>query len=207
MSLKLPRPAWNKDTLHKYGVWSLGEAVFMDRQLNKVFNEFGAVRFLEIGVAEGATMAGILERCDEIGSPVSYEGVDGLGGKPSFLPDNCKFFEGDSAEQFLYVGDGFNMLLVDACHCVNHTMLDFLNYSPKVVVGGYVIFHDVRDTHWQGNHYQGHGPDVPEFRIYCRGALKKLGLLQGYRADWEFVEEIADGDIQGMYVIRKLKDL
>jgi hypothetical protein len=208
MSLKLPRPAWNKNGTHKYGVWTHGEAAFMDRFLARVGREFGDVRFLEIGVAEGATMAGILERCDELGLSCHYEGVDGECGKPGFLPPNCVFHQGDSAQVFPQIPPGFNILFVDGSHNNNYVCLDFLNYSTKVVVGGYVIFHDsIGTAKWEGLHYQGTGPDIPEFRIAVRMALKKLGLLQGYRKDWQFVEEIKDTEIMGMYVVKKMLPL
>lgn len=208
MIRRIPRPAWNTNSPHKYGVWTAGEAALMDRLLAQVGKEFGCVKFLEIGVAEGATMAGIVERCDECGIPILYEGVDGHQGKPSILPDGCSFIEGDSTQVFPKAKDGVNLLFIDASHAQNYVMLDFLNYSPKVVVGGYVLFHDTRDTtKWQGMHYQGTGPDMFENRISVRLALRKLGLLDGRRTDFQFVEEIKDTDIMGMMLYKKLNML
>lgn len=181
----------------------------MDRFLEQLKNEFGYVRFLEIGVAEGATMAGALERCDVLQVPVTYEGVDGPQGKPSFLPENCTFIEGDSAYAYPRVGEGFNICFIDGSHALNYVMLDFLNYSPKVVVGGYCLFHDTREgPTWQHLHFQGTGPkDMPDNNIAVREGMKKLGLLQGYRSDWQFVEEIKDQEIMGMILMKKLKEL
>lgn len=181
----------------------------MDRFLEQLKREFGYVRFLEIGVAEGATMAGILERCDVLQVPVSYVGVDGPQGKPSFLPENCTFVEGDSAYAYPRVGDGFNILFIDGSHALSYVMLDFLNYSPLVVVDGYCLFHDTHEgPTWTGMHFQGTGPkDMVDNNIAVRPALKKLGLLQGYRSDWQFVEEIKDQEIMGMMLYRKLRNL
>lgn len=203
--MKLPRPAWNVNSPHKYGVWTSGEAVFMDRLLAQVAREFGEVRFCEIGVAEGATMAGIFERCDEIGTKCTYVGVDGVQGKPAMLPDGATFVEGDSAQVFMKVNGPFNILFIDGSHNNNYVILDFCNYSPKVDVNGYVLFHDTREgDKWQGVHYQGTGPDIPEFRIAVRMGLKKLGLLDGFRSDWKFIEEVKDADIQGMMLFKRL---
>ncbi len=209
MSIKLPRPAWNKNSPHHYGVWTHGEAAFMDRFLAQVGKEFGYVRFLEIGVAEGATMAGVLERCDELRIAATYEGVDGPQGRPSSLPANAKFIEGDSAYAYPQVGTGFNICFIDGSHALNYVMLDFLNYSPKVVVGGYCLFHDTREgPEWQKKHYQGTGPtDLDDNNIAVREALKKLGLLDNRRRDWKFIEEIKDTNIMGMILIKKLEEL
>ncbi len=207
--MKLPRPAWNVNSGHSYGVWTHGESQFMDRFLEQLKREFGFVRFLEIGVAEGATMAGVLERCDALGVPASYEGVDGPQGKPSFLPENAKFIEGDSAYAYPRVGDGFNICFIDGSHALNYVMLDFLNYSSKVIVGGYCLFHDTNGSaSWTGQHYQGTGPkDMPDNNIAVRPALKKLGLMDGRRTDWKFIEEIADTEIMGMMLFKKLREL
>lgn len=209
MSIKIKRPAWNVNSGHTYGIFSPGEAVYFDRMLEQVGRQFGHIRFLEIGVAEGATMAGILERCDHLGIPCTYEGVDGSQGKPNPIPDNCKFIEGDSTQVHRQVGEGFNVCFIDGSHALNFVMLDFLNYSPKVIPGGLCIFHDTRDTQeWQTKHYQGTGDQSNvDNNIAVRLALKKLGLLQGYRRDWEFVEEITDVQIQGMMSFRKTRDL
>lgn len=181
----------------------------MDRFLEQLKREFGFVRMLEIGVGQGATMAGVLERCDELGVPASYEGVDGECGTPVVLPTDCVFTKGDSAFVFPQVGDAFNFLFVDGSHASNYVCLDFLNYSPKVVVNGYCLFHDTREgPQWQGLHYQGSGEQGRfENNIAVRAALQKLGLLQGYRSDWKFIEEIASSDIMGMQLYKKLKQL
>lgn len=200
---KLPRPSWNSNAPHKYGVITFGEAAMLDSLCNKIKSEFGYLSLLEIGMAGGATMAGIMERCSEIGCPCNYHGVDGEGGKPEFKPENATYYIGDSAEVFTNVSGQFNLLFIDGCHCVNHCMLDFLNYSPMVVVGGYCLFHDTNDTIWQGDHYQGHGPKHPEFHIGVRAALRKLGLLAGLRKDWRLVAEVKDTEIMGMMLFRK----
>lgn len=207
--IKIPRPAWNINSGHAYGIFSPAEALYFDRMLEQVGEQFGVVSFLEIGVAEGATMAGIYERCDVLGVPCCYTGVDGECGRPKSLPDSARFICGDSTQVHQQVGDGFNVLFVDASHALNFVCLDFLNYGPKLIVGGLCIFHDTRDTpEWQGVHFQGTGdPNLFENKIAVRLALKKLGLLQGYRRDWEFVEEIADVQIQGMMIYKKLSEL
>ena len=107
----------------------------------------------------------------------------------------------------------YNFLFVDGCHCVNHAMSDFLNYSPFVEVGGYTLFHDTalptgkeKQEPWpQTDHgYFGKPPSV----LGVREGLKKLGLLQGYRSDWKLIEEIpSDSGLMGMCLFQKLTEL
>ena len=91
-------------------------------------------------------------------------------------------------------------------------MADFLNFSPFVVVGGYVLFHDTalpdgsyEQGPWPQNHsYAGKPPSV----LGVREGLKKLGLLQGYREDWKLIEEIpSDTGLMGAILFQKLKEL
>jgi hypothetical protein len=104
--------------------------------------------------------------------------------------------------------DECNFLFVDGCHCVNHAMCDFLNYSPLVVAGGYCLFHDtalpkdgVSQGEWPQNHsYAG----TPDSTLGVRSALTKLGLLQGYRSDWKFIRELpSDSGLMGMMLFQK----
>jgi len=199
------------------------EADLIDKLISKLKDQFGSVSFLEIGVFGGGTVTGVVKRCQEIDCPVFAAGVDFEQWKPSPVPlDNYAFFPTDSMDawrdiKFLIekVGDmggksnrAFNFLFVDGCHCVNHSMCDFLNYSPFVEVGGYCLFHDTakpsfgeHQEAWPQDHsYAGKPPSV----LGVREGLAKLGLLQGYRADWKLIEEItSDTGLMGMCLFRK----
>ena len=108
----------------------------------------------------------------------------------------------------------YNFLFVDGCHCVNHSMCDFLNYSPFVVVGGYALFHDTalptalgkqQQEAWPQDHsYAGKPPST----LGVREGLKKLGLLQNYRQDWKLIEEVpSDTGLMGAMLFQKIKEL
>jgi hypothetical protein len=88
-------------------------------------------------------------------------------------------------------------------------MLDFLNYSPKVIANGFALFHDTNPSpKWVGvhlGHYQGHGPKTPAFHIAVRQAIGKLGLLDNSRTDWSFIGEQGEGDGLGMMGFLKLR--
>lgn len=190
----------------------------IDRTIDTIKNEFGHVRFLEIGVCGGGTVAGVARRCKQIDVPLFASGVDCLEHyKPDpnlfpELPADYKFYQGDSMDQWRNIPDKFNLLLVDGCHCVIHAMCDFLNYSPLLTVGGYAMFHDTAvaiDQFEQMDFPQDHsfaGKDPGKLGV--REALKKMGLLQGYRADWKLIEEVpSDTGMMGMMLFQKVKDL
>jgi hypothetical protein len=103
---------------------------------------------------------------------------------------------------------------VDGCHCVNHAICDFSNYSPFVVQNGYCLFHDtalptslgkVDQEAWPQDHsYAG----KPSSVLGVREGLKKLGLLQGYRTDWKLVEEVpSDTGLMGLMLFKKEMEL
>jgi hypothetical protein len=200
---------------NRYGSMNEAEYDLIDRTLDKIKAEFGSVRFLEIGVCGGGTVAGVARRCKQIGAPLYAAGVDCLEHyKPDAaqVPADYKFYVGDSMDQWRKITDRFNLLLIDGCHCVIHSAADFLNYSPLVVVGGYVLFHDTAvplNQYEQMAFPQDHslaGKDPGKLGV--RDGLKKLGLLQGYRTDWELVEEVPnDSGVMGAMLFRKVKDL
>jgi hypothetical protein len=108
----------------------------------------------------------------------------------------------------------YNFLFVDGCHCVNHAICDFSNYSPFVVQNGYCLFHDtalptslgkVEQEAWPQDHsYAGKPPSI----LGVREGLKKLGLIQNYRTDWKLIEEIpSDTGLMGACLFQKVMEL
>lgn len=192
---------------HGYGVLSFEDVAFLEKHLATIAKEFSMrVSLLEIGTASGYTGKGISRFCGSIGAKLKYQCIDGVCGRPhpGNLPDGGIFHCGDSRELFESINGSFNLIFIDACHCNNCCILDFLNYSPKCVVGGYVLFHDTNPSpKWQGAHWQGHGPKTPAFCLGVRMALDKLGLLHGKRTDWSFVDEQKAGEGFGMMLFRK----
>lgn len=181
----------------RYGYMRDVEEDLIDRILDKLKAELGEIRALEIGVFGANTVRGIYRRAKEIDCPVECSGVDFEKYRPNPTPDlNYKFYAGDSMDMWREIKGKFNFLFIDGCHCVNHSMSDFLNYSPMVEGGGYVLFHDTalptslgkeKQEEWPQDHsYAG----KPSSVLGVREGLQKLGLLQGYRSDWKLIEEV-----------------
>lgn len=196
----------------KYGFLRDVEYEFFDELVLRIKNELGEVRFLEIGVWGANTATGVVNRCREIGCPVKCAGVD-ISPLNSPLPhEGYVYYQGDSIEMWRQVTGTYTLLLVDGCHCSSHCAIDFLHYSPFVVVGGYCLLHDTalpdgsdkQDEHPQDHSYYGKPPSV----LGVRDALKKLGLLQGHRKDWVFVQEVPSSDgTCGLMLFKKVAAL
>lgn len=211
--MKINRPDWRVSpqfAKHKYGYITIAEAQLLDDLLLEIKNTFGQIRFLEIGVFAAGTLYGVYDRADELQCPVHCEGVDFPHWRPALAPPEYVFHAEDCMDAWRNVKGEFNLLMVDSCHCVNHSMLDFLNYSPFVVVGGFCVFHDTATDHtgkqgeWPQDHsYAGKTPSV----LGVREGLKKMGLLQGHRTDWVKVREIAETELMGMMLFKKVKPL
>lgn len=197
-----------------YGFIRPQEAALIEDTLTKLKSAFGEVRFLEIGVFGGGTVTGIVKKCQELGVSVYAAGVDFPEWKPNPIPlPSYEFHAVDSMDAWRGITGKFNFLFVDGCHCVNHAMCDFLNYSPLVEVGGYALFHDTalptgqdKQGEWpQSDHsYAGKPPSV----LGVREGLEKMGLLQGYRSDWKFIAEVpSETGLMGMCLFQKVKAL
>jgi len=194
----------------RYGFIMVPEAELVDWILNDLKERFGSIRFLEIGVFGGGTVTGICRQAEKIGCPILAAGVDFEQWKPNPVPiPTYLFFGGDSMDMWRKIDLQFNFLFVDGCHCVNHAMCDFLNYSPFVVEGGYALFHDTDKQ--SGHDNQGGWPQdhsyagKPDSVIGVRDALKKIGLLDGLRRDWQFIKEVPNRDdgTAGMMLFKK----
>lgn len=199
----------------RYGYMRKEEADLIDRLTLKLKSEFGRIDMIEIGVFGAGTTRGMYRRGKEIDCPVQLTGVDFEQYRPNPTPDpNYDFRAEDSMDAWRKITGRYNFLFVDGCHCVNHSMCDFLNYSPFVVVGGYALFHDTalptslgktEQEAWPQDHsYAG----KPSSSLGVRDGLKKLGLLQGYRADWKLIEEVpSDTGLMGMCMFQKVMEL
>ena len=197
----------------RYGFMREVEADLVDRLLDRIKEKFGHITALEVGVFAAGTTRGIYRRAKEIGCPVHCEGVDFEQYRPNPTPaDDYVFHSGDSMDQWREIKRKFGLVFVDGCHCCNHAMMDFLNYSPFVVLDGFCLFHDtalptnqMQQEPWPQDHsYAG----KPSSVLGVREGLKKLGLLQNYRQDWKFIEEVqSSSGLMGMCLFQKLKEL
>lgn len=199
------------DPKQRYGDIGEAEADLFDRLLGTIHDQFdGNVSFLEIGILSGNTTRGVVRRCKELGSNLRAVGVDIPQWNPNPKPEcDYTFYGGDSMDQFRNIKDNFNFLFIDGCHCVVHSSQDFLNYSPLVVVGGFCLFHDTAlplNQYEQMDFPQDHsfaGKDPGKLGV--REGLKKLGLLQNYRADWKFIEEVPnDSGMMGLMLYQRV---
>lgn len=197
----------------RYGFMREVEADLMDKLLAQIKVQFGEIRMCEVGVFGAGTTRGVYRWGKENDCPVFATGIDFEQYRPNPTPDpNYDFHASDSMDAWRDINVKYNFLFVDGCHCVNHAMCDFLNYSPFVEVNGYCLFHDTalpsfdtKQEAWPQDHsYAG----KPSSVLGVREGLLKLGLLQGYRADWKLIEEVpSDTGLMGMILLQKIKEL
>lgn len=191
------------------------EADLVDQLLKQIQVKFREIRMIEVGVFGAGTTRGVYRWAKENNCPCQLVGVDFEQYRPNPTPDeNYEFHAEDSMDAWRNIKGKYNLLFVDGCHCVNHSMCDFLNYSPFVVVSGFALFHDTALPTAQGKTEQEAWPQdhsyagKPSSSLGVRQGLAKLGLLQGYRADWKLIEEIpSDTGLMGMCLFQKMFEL
>lgn len=147
------------------------------------------IKFLEIGVYQGQTGLGIKKWCDTMSTQLEWWGIDSgrdIVPMPPF--EGAKIVHGKSEQVYPHIPNDFDAILIDGCHCRNHIILDTLNYSPKVVAGGFLLFHDTSPSA-QGKDYQSDGVDSPEFYISTLEAFKMIGWP---RDNWRLFTERCD---------------
>jgi len=203
------------DPRNRYGFIREIEADLIDQVLAQIKVQFGEIRMTEVGVFSANTTRGVYRWGMEHDCPVHCVGIDFEHYRPNPTPDeNYTFYSGDSMDLWREFPKDYrsNFCFVDGCHCVNHAMMDFLNYSPFVVVNGLCLFHDTalpsfqkHQEQWPQDHsYAG----KPSSVLGVREGLKKLGLLQGYRTDWKLIEEVpSDTGLMGCCLFQKVCEL
>jgi len=147
------------------------------------------VRFVELGTYQGGTAVGVRDFCAAQNSPLEYWAVDASAYcGPGPFP-GCHYIIGKTDEVSDRVPNECDMILVDACHCLTHVVLDAVNYGSKVKPGGYMLFHDtapdVQDVQTNTWVHQ----DKPVYRTNVLEAFKFLGWPN---ARWELFKQDYD---------------
>lgn len=169
------------------------------------------IRVLEVGTYTGGTARGIRDFCAAQNSDLEYWGVDASPfSAPAPFP-GAHYIVGKSEEVADQVPDELDVAFIDACHCVNHVILDALHYGRKVKVGGFIIFHDSAPDvqHVQHNDWVHGDEDRP---IWKTGVLDAFGLLGWPNDAWEIFKQDYDptallGGLRygGMTAFRRIK--
>lgn len=204
-----------------YGLMHLDDIAVVEKSLTHVGELFGhrtddPLRIVEIGIWDGSSTREMSQFITGTLGIKQYEHwtldkcllAGGLNGTPAF--EGCKSLVGDSLDLAPTVPDGISLLLIDGCHCLYHVLGDFALYSPKVSLGGLILFHDVNpklDQNWR--QYQYHGDTARrESYVSVRMALSRLGLLPLRRRDY-FVFAEGAGTVEtwwgGMMAFKKLE--
>ena len=160
--------------------------------------ESNVLNFCEIGTYNGSTAWGVKKITEDFGNKLNYWGVDVMSHDAELWPE-AQMLIGDSTEIFYQVPNvPFDILFIDGPHCTRNCMLDFLNFAPKVIIGGWILFHDSSPasqcklpfTEAKVEEYRKGGFEIPtneEFGTAVLIALDKLGLSTGARTDYALV--------------------
>jgi len=153
------------------GKVNMRDCIFLHKVAEKVINEFGKNSLLcEIGSFCGKSTisiasalikkkAGILYAIDWHKGSAEFPGYGTGNFKSSFdeYITNLKRFEvtervvtikSKSSEAINKVPDKIQFLWIDGSHSYQDVKADFENYHPKLVKGGYLLFHDACWTTW-----------------------------------------------------------
>ena len=145
------------------------------------------VTVVELGTHRGGTARWLH---GQLGDRIRYFGVENLSEsgateEPPF--DGADLILGctDDLTVLGRIPPEIHLLLVDACHCPHHVILDFVIYGSRIPPGGVVIFHDTEKSR-QGLD-QGYQCIMGGSRL---GVLKGMDLL-GIGSDprWELIVE------------------
>lgn len=180
------------ETKLKFG-WITGrDEQTLLKTLELVIRDFpeGIINTFELGVRKGETSRAIHQFLTDKGRINFHSGIDNQRDVKDGTPfEGCRFIIGNSMDVFNNLqNDSQHFGFIDACHSYPMTMVDFLVYSDKIRVGGYLAMHDCGDHIKYYTDYQGHGSvGDADMYISCRKAIKKLGLLDNKFYGWELV--------------------
>ena len=135
------------------------------------------IKIIEIGVHRGDTARGIKSVCDHIGVKLQYTGIDSEHDMRIADPFPGAIVIRKPSNEAVWDIESAHIIIVDGCHNLKMTALDFLLYKEHVIQGGFMIFHDTGKHIAPFVDYQGEGDrSNPDNWIACRKALQLLGM-------------------------------
>lgn len=148
------------------------------------------LNFLEIGTYNGSTAYGVKAVVEAKGKKLNYYGIDIMTHDTVLFP-SATFVLGDSRNVYDQIPNvPFDILFIDGPHTLEHCVSDYENYSPKVKVGGLILFHDTSPASQHGD-------------TNVLVSLKKLSLTdKGYEHVGDYWTEEPYG---GISIYRKLR--
>jgi len=211
-----------------FGFGMAGMEEKLEQITSELAKEHESVTYIEIGVAEGATLTAIAHTLKKSGKPWRAIGIELPNGysfdmqrtidnsisrqvKLDFILPNGNIQRPQWETVTVYFRDSQTFLgelwqddiqlaLIDGCHGRPCVKLDFLMLEAWMKPRAMVMFHDYSEE--QYGHHQPHCPSG----IDVRGAVADLGLANGKRAGWKFIETIPADRSKGgwdMAVFRK----
>lgn len=155
----------------------------------------GIINTTEVGVRKGESSRAIYQFFTDKSRICFHSGIDNERDVKDGSPfPQCNFIVGNSMDVYNQIADDSQcFIFVDACHSFAMTMLDFLLYSNKLRIGGFIAMHDTAPHIAVLTDYQGHGSKGDaDMYIRCRKALKRLGLYDNKFPGFELVFDECD---------------
>ena len=194
----------------KYGLISGVDKDCIEAVLNYLMNDFPKedLHITELGIFDGQSARGISDYVISKNRGVCYHAIDNEKDKPVLRPFvGCNMIIGNSNEVYNRLPDNSqHFIFVDALHTFPAVISDFYCYADKVMVGGYMAFHDTGKHLDPLSGWQGTGDkNDPDFCLGgVRKALDKIGLLNNKLPEWKLIFDEADiNDTGGGVVILK----
>lgn len=157
--------------------------------VNKEFPD-GTINTFEVGVRRGETSRAIHQFFTNKNRINFHVGIDNENDVKDGCPfEGCHFVVGNSIAVYNELRPNSQHFgFLDACHNYPMTLADFLVYSDKIIVGGYIALHDTSPAIKPFTDYQGMGSkwDLDMF-ISCRKALIKLKVYENKFPDFQLV--------------------
>ena len=186
-----------------------GDWVALAAGVRNVADVFARPVIVEVGTAHGASTRNIYNFM-EVYAPekeVKYIAIDSKlhGYDPYYINDvaEIQFIDGLSTDPdvIAQIPDEVHFLFIDACHCKEHVYQDLVNYTPKVVQGGYVALHDCLPE-FQGGSEQPSTPqcDPDDTHIGVLKGIERFGM-EGYELVFEDFPK--DKEYGGARIYRK----
>jgi len=130
---------------YEFGLIEKEEAEGICGVLQQLSEGFGLINIVEIGLWDGLTANAICNFLINIGQEYMFYGIDNIKHElPEGLDEKITsiIMDANNLKVVSFLPTEFHFVIVDACHCKKCAINQFNLYSPRIVKGGIIAFHD-----------------------------------------------------------------
>ena len=161
---------------YTYGFMVENERQGLYQALTSVFEVYKKINIIEVGCRDLRTGKAMISICKDNDINYNYYGIDLTSYKTDLLDNmNLVLHNANDPNILEKLPGKFHFVLIDACHCEECVKKQMEIYLNRIVISGFLVFHDTSDQFQNSGMPESHDP-TKDLYVRVRKVLDEINL-------------------------------